>query len=1215
MGWYANLKIGKKLACGFAVVIVFSILIGIIGFQGMWSMDDTLDEIHNKSMQSVFLSNKLYVEVLYHYRRVYRHALAPSPDVKDTVASQTLMNEKAIAEALAKYHKMDLNAQEIELVDRFEKIWPEYLQVKERVFKLSRDNRAPEADAVLEKDGREIFKKMDDTLAELITREMSHAKEKRDHASKLFHSRIGWFLGMVLFAVTAGFVMASYITRSIVRPITAILDALLGISGSSMEKSHLAEAIASGDLSRDLPDSRPIQIDRSSIAKDEAGDLVRAVCNLEEAQITLDGAFRQMTSSLRHNRQVEQDLDWLKTGQNELNALLRGEQDMAEMAEKVLAYLARYLDCGVGTFYFHDTQEQNLRIIATYAFTRRKNLNDRLNMGEGVAGQAARERKMICLSNVPEDYLAIASSLGEAAPRNVVVLPLVHDNTLLGVVELGAFHGFNERELQLLDSVMEGLAVGISVNISRQRVNELLEQTQQQTEELRVQQEELQQSNEELEERAQMLEQQREQIRNKNKEVEEASRELQRKADELERISAYKSEFLANMSHELRTPLNSLMILSHLLMDNKEGNLSEKQVGFARTMNDAGNDLLNLINDILDLSKVEAGRLEFHFEELKVIDLLEPLETMFRPLAEQKGLAFRIKTGAGVPECISTDMQRTQQILKNLLSNAFKFTNNGGVEVLASIPAPGENILPVPALAIAIRDNGIGISAEKQEIVFNAFQQGDGSTSRKFGGTGLGLSISRQLARGMQGEITLASREGEGSVFTVYLPLTLPPDNSSTKAVPDNSAPIQGASAAGLAPVRPIQAPSAASILADDREKLQQGQRSILLIEDDLNFARILMEMVRERGFAALAAANGEDGLYLADHCLPDAIILDVMLPHVDGWGVMRLLKENPRTRHIPVHFLTCLEDRQKAMSMGAIGFVTKPVDPDQLAELFATIENAISRSVRKLLIVEDDPAESKGLVALLEGRDVAISVAGSGKEAMDLLSREAFDCMVLDLGLSDMSGFDLLEHIEHEDEKRRLPVIIHSGRSLSHEEELKLRHYTESIIIKGAKSPERLLNEVTLFLHQVESSLNPEKQRMLRASLDKETMLEGKKVLLVDDDMRNIFSLTSILAEKHMIVVEAENGREALARLQEHPDVDLVLMDIMMPEMDGYETIRTIRMDPGFARLSIIAMTAKALKGDQEKCLEAGASDYIPKPIDVDKLLSLMRVWLYQKG
>ncbi|WP_243372389.1 response regulator [Geotalea sp. SG265] len=1215
MGWYANLKIGKKLACGFSVIIVLSILIGIIGVQGMRSMDDTLDEMYNNSMQSVFLANQLYVDVLYHYRRVYRYALTPSQEVKDTVASQTRINEKSIAEVLDKYHKMELNAREMELVGQFEKIWPEYLVVKERVFRLSRGHRAPEADAVLEKDGREIFKKLDDTLAELIRMEMAHAKEERGWASNLFHSRIGWFIVMVLFAVTAGFIMASYITRSIVRPITAILDALLVMSGSSMEKSRLAEGIASGDLSRDLPDTPPIQVDRSTIQRDETGDLTRAVCNLEESQLSLDGAFRRMTDSLRHNRQVEQDLDWLKTGQNELNALLRGEQAMAEMAEKVLAFLARYLDCGVGTFYFHDTRENMLRIVATYAFTRRKNLNDRLGLGEGIAGQAARERKMICLANVPDDYLAIASSLGEAVPRNVAVLPLVHDNTLMGVVELGAFHAFAEKELRLLDSVMEGLAVGISVNISRQRVNELLEQTQQQTEELRVQQEELQQSNEELEERAQMLEQQREQIRNKNREVEEASKELQRKAEELERISAYKSEFLANMSHELRTPLNSLMILSHLLMDNKEGNLTEKQVGFACTINDAGNDLLNLINDILDLSKVEAGRLEFHFEELTVPDLLEPLETMFRPLAEQRRLNFRITGAPDVPGKIVTDVQRTQQILKNLLSNAFKFTEQGGVELTIAIAPPAENPLTMPALAIAVRDSGIGIPLDKQEPVFNAFQQGDGSTSRKFGGTGLGLSISRQLARAMQGEITLASREGEGSVFTVYLPLTPPAGMPANKAEADRvvpeSAHLQGAE---RQPPRHLTVP-APSTLADDREKLQKGQRSILIIEDDMNFARILMEMVRERGFAALAAANGEEGLYLADHYLPNAIILDVMLPHVDGWGVMQLLKENPRTRHIPVHFLTCLEDRQKAMAMGAIGFVTKPVNPTQLTELFATIENAISRSLRKLLIVEDDPSESQGLVALLEGRDVVISVAGSGKEAMTQLSRETFDCMVLDLSLSDMSGFDLLEHIEKQDEKRRLPVIIHSGRSLSHEEEIKLRHYTESIIIKGAKSPERLLNEVTLFLHQVESSLNPDKQRMLRASLDKETMLEGKKVLLVDDDMRNIFSLTSILAEKHMIVVEAENGREALVRLQEHPDVDLVLMDIMMPEMDGYETIRTIRRDPRFARLSVIAMTAKALKGDQEKCLEAGASDYIAKPIDVEKLLSLMRVWLYQKG
>jgi CheY-like chemotaxis protein/putative methionine-R-sulfoxide reductase with GAF domain len=1216
MGWYANLKIGKKLTCGFSVIIVFSVLIGIMGVRGMRSMDDTLDEIYNSNMQAVFLANQLYVDVLYHYRRVYRYALASSREVKDTVASLTLINEKSVAENIAKYHRMKLDSREMELVDKFEALWPEYLAVKERVFRLSAGHRAPEADQVLEKEGREIFKKLDEILAGLIRLEMTHAKEGRDSASALFHSRIGWFVAVVLAAVAAGFIMASFITRSIVRPITTILGALLAMSGSSMDKSRLAEAIAAGDLGRDLPAVPPIQVDPGSATRDETGDLIRAVCNMDQAQTTLDSAFRQMTSSLRHNRQVEQDLDWLKTGQNELNALLRGEQAMHEMADKILAFLARYLDCGVGTFYFHETREQNLRVVATYAFTRRKSLNDRIDLGEGVAGQAARERKMICLAHVPEDYLAIASSLGEATPRNVVVLPLVHDNTLMGVVELGAFHEFTEKELQLLDSVMEGLAVGISVNISRQRVNELLEQTQQQTEELRVQQEELQQSNEELEERAQMLEQQREQIRSKNREVEEASLELQQKAEDLERISAYKSEFLANMSHELRTPLNSLMILSHLLMDNKEGNLTEKQVGFARTMNDAGNDLLNLINDILDLSKVEAGRLEFHFQELEVTELLEPLETLFRPLAEQKGVSFRISIEPGAPEKIVTDMQRTQQILKNLLSNAFKFTEKGGVAVTVGGAPRTSGPLGEPALAIAITDSGIGIGFEKQEIVFNAFQQGDGSTSRKFGGTGLGLSISRQLARAMGGEITLASREGEGSVFTVYLPLAAPAESPSTRTVPDT--PASSPSAPPILPepsvVRGATNPLP-SAMADDREKLQRGQRSILIIEDDPSFARILVEMVRERGFAALAAANGEDGLYLADHCLPSAVILDVMLPHVDGWGVMRLLKENPRTRHIPVHFLTCLEDRQKAMSMGAIGFLTKPVDPDQLAELFATIEDAISRSLRKLLIVEDDQAESRSMVALLEGRDVAISVAGSGTEAINLLARENFDCMVLDLGLSDMSGFDLLEHIEKQDEKRRLPVIIHSGRSLSHEEELKLRHYTENIIIKGAKSPERLLNEVTLFLHQVESSLNPDKQRMLRASLDKETMLEGKKILLVDDDMRNIFSLTSILTEKHMVVVEAENGREALARLEDHPDVDLVLMDIMMPELDGYQTIRTIRGDPRFNRLSIIAMTAKALKGDQEKCLEAGASDYIPKPIDVDKLLSLMRVWLYQKG
>lgn len=1216
MGWYANLRIGKKLACGFSLIIILSVLLGIIGIQGMRKMDQIMDEVYAKNMQAVFLANRLYVDVLYHYRRIYRHTLVSSRMDKETVSSQVLLNEKDVADTIGKYRALRLDAGEQSLVEQFRKLWPEYVAVKERIFVLSFAGNAAEAERVLEIEGRDTFKKLDDTLAELIRVEMSHARTGREHGSDLFHTHIGWFMALVVTVVALGLFLALYITRSIVRPVATVLEALLTMSGSLMEKSRLAATIAGGDLTLDLPASSQIDLDRNRISLDETGDLIRAVCTMEDAQTSLDGAFREMTASLRHNRQLEQDLDWLKTGQNEFNALLRGDQSLEIMAEKALGFLARYLDCGVGTFYYHDPREQNLRIVATYAFTRRKNLNDRIQIGEGLAGEAARELKMICLANIPDDYLAIGSSLGEAVPRNVVVLPVIHEKVLMGVVELGAFHPFSDKELQMLDSVMEALAVGISVNMSRQRVNELLEQTQQQTEELRVQQEELQQSNEELEERAQMLEQQREQIRTKNTEVEEASRELRRKAEELERISTYKSEFLANMSHELRTPLNSLMILSHLLMDNKEGNLTDKQVHFARTINDAGNDLLALINDILDLSKVEAGRLEFHVEKVAVSELLEPLETMFRPIAEQKGLSFETKISAQVPVTIDTDIQRTRQILKNLLSNAFKFTQSGTVALSLSLFDHDNNPLAVPALAFAVTDSGIGIPAAKQELVFNAFQQGDGSTSRKFGGTGLGLSISRQLARGMHGEVTLESREGHGSTFTLFLPVMVPVDSekktSADSPVGQVSPPVQVPSAR---PIVSATVPPPPSALADDRDALQEGQRRILIVEDDLNFAGILREMVRERGFAALIAVNGEDGLYLADRYLPDAIILDVMLPHVDGWGVMQLLKDHPRTRHIPVHFLTCLEDRQKAMSMGAIGFVTKPVGPEQLTEVFDTIEQAVSRSVHKLLIVEDDQAESQGLVALLQGRDVSISVAATGGEAMELLSRESFDCLVLDLGLSDMSGFDLLEHIGKQEEKRRLPVIIHSGKTLDHDEELKLRRYAESIIIKGAKSPERLLNEVTLFLHQVESSLNPDKQRMLQASFDKETMLDGKKVLLVDDDMRNIFSLSSVLTDKNMVIVEAENGREALARLEDHPDVDLVLMDIMMPEMDGYETIRTIRSDPRFNRLSIIAMTAKALKGDQEKCLEAGASDYIAKPIDVDKLLSLMRVWLYQKG
>jgi CheY-like chemotaxis protein/signal transduction histidine kinase len=929
----------------------------------------------------------------------------------------------------------------------------------------------------------------------------------------------------------------------------------------------------------------------------------------EVAQRTnAETVLKVQNEELQKNREKERLLDWVKTGLNELNAKVRGDRPLEEMAGDAVTFLSGYLKVGVSALYLFEEPSETLRIIANYALTRGKNPMGSIALGEGLAGEAAREKRTLSLNCIPPDYLVIGSALGEAVPRTVLALPLLQENRLIALLELGSFDEFSELELDFLNQAAEVLAIAISVNRTRQRINELLQQSQSQEEELRVQQEELQQTNEELEERARLLEQQREQIKSKNREIEAASSDIMHKAKEMEQISTYKSEFLANMSHELRTPLNSLMILSGHLKENKEGNLTPKQVEYAATIKSAGNELLNLINDILDLSKIESGRLDFVYQDALPAELCDQLAATFRPLADQKGLEFATQIEDGVAQKIKLDSQRTLQVLQNLISNAIKFTGEGSVRLRIYSPNESENPLPVPALAFGVIDTGIGIPAAKRELIFQAFQQADGTISRKFGGTGLGLSISRQLARGMNGEIVVAGKEQEGSIFTLYLPLS--PSKSP------ESSPVAPGKALWSPPQINRPVPKAGTPpLQDDRDGLAAGGRCILIIEDDLTFARLLMEKVRERGFSAVVATDGNSGIDLAEKLHPSAILLDVMLPSLDGWGVMQKITDNPQIRHIPVHFITCLEERQKALSMGAIGFITKPVTSDQLDTIFGAIEDVVSRTLRKLLIVEDDKAHASALVALLEERDISIAVAHSGEKAIRLLSEEPFDCIVLDLGLADMSGFDLLEYIRNLDPSRRIPVIIHTGQELSGEDTQRLQHFSESIIIKGAKSPERLLNEVTLFLHVMESKLPPDKQLMIRTTLDTETLLAGKKVLLVDDDMRNIFSLSSVLAEKGMLIVEAENGKVALARLEEHPDVNIVLMDVMMPEMDGYEATRRMRKDPRFARLPIIALTAKAMKGDRQACMEAGASDYITKPVDMDRLLSLLRVWLYGQG
>lgn len=1222
MGWYSNLRIGRKLALGFAAVILISGFLGFAGIKGMRDIDRMLDHVSGTTVNSIVYANEAYTQLITHNRRLYRHIASDNKEIEGQIEDQVKINEKNIVDAMGKYRKLEMSPTETEqesaervLIEKFDRIWPEYVSATVRVLKLSNSNKGREAFALAESEGRPLYYKLNDILSELIKINQIEGMQHTEEGAKLFHGLCTWLIALIMVSVAIGSIMAYLITRSVASPLSQVLDAVFAVSMGGEEKSQLVEAIASGDLSRNLTISQPLNIGVETVSRDEAGMLLKAVVGMSEVQSSLDLAIARMTDSLRRSRDEERERDWLKSGTNDLNAILRGDRKLEDVTEKSLAYLCEYLGAGVGAFYLFDDKSGELLINATYAMTRRKNLAERFKLGDGLVGEAAKEKKTICLTNVPSDYMPISSAIGEGKPLNIAAVPLLHDDRLVGVLEIGSFMEFGDREMELLQHAREGLAIGISVNLSRKLVDELLEQTQAQTEELRVQQEELQQTNEELEERAQMLEQQREQIRNKNREVEETSRSLKLKAEELERISTYKSEFLANMSHELRTPLNSLMILSNMLKENKDGNLTPKQVEYAATINSSGNDLLTLINDILDLSKIESGRMEFNYEQLSIRGLCSQLDTLFRPIAEQRGLEFSVTIEDGVPEEIRGDGQRMQQILKNLIANACKFTHEGKVSVRVHVPEASANLLKVSAVAFEVADTGIGIPADKHELVFQAFQQADGTTSRKFGGTGLGLSISRQLARGMKGDIRLVSEEEKGSSFTLYLPM----EGSVRKVEPQplQQQPVMQSNAKPVNENNQQEEYSTltAAVLPDDREQVQPGGKCILIIEDDLSFAGILMDMVRNRGFSAIVAGDGESGITLADFYLPSAIILDVMLPHIDGWGVMRSLKDNFRTRHIPVHFLTCLEDRQKAMHMGAIGFVTKPVNSGQLNEIFTSIENAIAKRVKKLLIVENNATEASSMEALLGERDVAITIAPTGTEAIDLFTREQFDCIVLDLGLTDMSGFDVLEKIQSLDENRRIPVIIHSGKDLSREDEMKLRHYAESIIIKGAKSPERLLNEVTLFLHLVESGIDPEKKRMIRAALDKEAMLEGKKVLLVDDDMRNIFSLSTLLMDKNMKVIEAENGREALERLNLEPDIDIVLMDVMMPEMDGFTAIRTIRKDSRFNRLPIIALTAKAMKGDRDECLKAGASDYIQKPVDVEKLFSLLRVWLYGKG
>jgi CheY-like chemotaxis protein len=831
---------------------------------------------------------------------------------------------------------------------------------------------------------------------------------------------------------------------------------------------------------------------------------------------------------------------------------------------------------------------------------------------------------------------------------------------VMGVIELASFSRFTNVQQAFLDQLSESIGVVLNTIQTNMRTEELLNQSQQltyelqsQSEELQAQQEELQQtnkeleeqaaslkaseellqtqqgelqqSNEELEEKAQLLEEQNRRIEIKNREIELARAALEEKAEQLALSSRYKSEFLANMSHELRTPLNSLLILAKLLAENPDANLNEKQVEFANTIYSAGSDLLDLINDILDLSKVEAGRMDVDVGNVAIADIRDFVERSFGPVADDKGLAFDVEVlGANVPPTLETDEQRLQQILKNLLSNAFKFTDKGGVTLRVSVVEDeqfaSDTLAAADAVvALAVRDTGIGIPEDKLRLIFEAFQQADGTTSRRYGGTGLGLSISREIARLLGGEIRVQSAVGEGSTFTLFLPTTFPRGDRVVSGNTFAETVVFERDGGNGAPPAIERQPHAdvglPSDLTDDRENIADGDRVVLIIEDDAEFAKTELEVARTRGFKGLVALRGDSGVALAHEFRPDAIILDLKLPVMNGWTVLEHLKHHPETRHIPVHIVSAGDGRQNALRLGAVAFREKPITPEDLDEAFADIQTFIDRRVRSLLVVEDDDDQRRAVVELIAGGgdDVEVTAVASSEQALAALGERRFDCMVVDLKLPDMGGFDLLERLKEDPRHSQTPVIVYTGKELTRREETKLKRFSDAIVVKDASSPERLLDETSLFLHRVEGKLPREKRQMLEQLHSADEVLRGRKILIVDDDVRNVFALTSVLESSGMEVLYAENGREAIETLRANPDVDLVLMDIMMPEMDGYDAIRAMREDEVFRQLPIISLTAKAMKGDREKSIAAGASDYIVKPVDTDQLLSLMRVWLYK--
>ncbi len=986
---------------------------------------------------------------------------------------------------------------------------------------------------------------------------------------------------------------------------------------------------------KDSEISRRIHVIRDIANKISAGDYsVRAEEQGSDGLGNLSVSLNKMAVSLERSFVQLSEKEWLQAGIAGLNDRMLGEKDLTALGDAIIQFVAPYSGSQIAAFYVM-TSDKNLRLVSGLSLPGNR-LKPVINAGQGLVGQVALDGKMAMVEDLTEDNMIISIAAGEIKPKAVVAIPLCFEGSVKGILELASVSGYDVKQKTYLQAVSESAGIVINTAQSRAKLQELLEETQSQAEELqaqhrelenmngelemqseklqaseeelRVQQEELLQANQELEERTRLLEE-------RNELIVERNLEIQQKAEELALSTKYKSEFLANMSHELRTPLNSILLLSRLMSENISNNLTSDQVEYAKVIQSSGNGLLSLIDEILDLSKIESGKMELEYQQVPLSSIVYDLKAIFMPMAAERNLDFSVSAPPDLPEIIETDKLRLEQILKNFISNALKFTPAGSVSLDISVPENKKGFI-----RFKVKDTGIGIPKDKQQLIFEAFQQADGSTRRKYGGTGLGLSISRELARLLQAEITLTSQVDKGSEFTITVPLTRaiatdtatrpeikPAPPAVKEEVPDRIKPVEDH--VYISSVIPDEVP-------DDRHSIVPGDKVILIIEDDTGFAKSLLDFTRQKKYKGVVAVRGDLGLEFAAAYKPVGILLDIQLPVKDGWEVMKELKANSLTRHIPVHMMSSYEVKNKSISSGAVDFINKPVAYEQIQEIFKKIEHVLTNESKKVLIVEENSMHAKALAYYLESFNVSSEIQNNVLDGIDSLTNKEVNCVILDMGIPDQKSYETLEEVKKSPGLENTPIIIFTGKSLSKAEEARIKKYADSIVIKTAHSYQRILDEVSLFLHLMEENDKPEvainKYRKLGALNE---VLKGKTVLIADDDVRNIFSLTKALENFGMNVLSAIDGREALKQLSENPSVDIVLMDMMMPELDGYETIRRIRENRKYLQLAIIAVTAKAMTGDREKCINAGASDYITKPVDIDQLLSLLRVWLYDRG